>query len=170
MKALSVSVATFVVAVSVLAAVQVVVPAYTCNREKARVNGATLPADTGTNTGQELRRARELAESCRHCLDKIPNDPDFHTLLGMNEHLLGRYDEAETNYRRALALAERPETYAYLALLQLEAGRLEEARQNLYHACLFDITLVELVSSPMREEIYAAVIARHKQLGGAAKY
>jgi tetratricopeptide (TPR) repeat protein len=107
-----------------------------------------------------------MAAVCAQCLEIFPNDPDFRILLASNQHILGQYEDAERNYRLALALNDRADAYAFLALLELDLGRIEEARRHLYHAALFDVAFLELVSSPMKEEIYAEVVKRHTQLRG----
>lgn len=169
MKALKAIVALLLVGVCTLVALRVVLPPLRCNRVKARVNASTILPDRARNTYRQIRRARSLEAACLRCLEVLPNDADFLALLASNQRMLGLYDEAERNYRRSLALNERAETYAYLALLQIDRGRLEEARANMYRACLFDITQSELVSSPMREEIYEAVMARHTKLRGGSR-
>src|SRR5690349_772028 len=168
MKALRAVAALLLITVSALVARRIVLPPWRSNFDKARVNAATVLPDRPRTFGQ-VRRARQLETMCLRCLELIPNDVEFRTLLGSNQRMLGLYDDAERNYRQSIALTERAETYAFLALLQLDRGRLEEARQNLYHACLFDMNQVELVSSPMREEIYEAVIARHTKLRGGSR-
>jgi tetratricopeptide (TPR) repeat protein len=169
MKAIKAIVALLLVGVSAFVAMRIVIPPLRCNIEKARVNAATVLPDRARNTYRQIRRARALAATCLRCLEVLPNDSEFRTLLASNQRMLGQYDEAERNYRRSLELNERAETYAFLALLQLDRGRLEEARQNLYHACLFDMSVVELVSSPTREEIYEAVMRRHMKLRGGSR-
>ncbi len=167
MKALRAAVALLVIASSALVAVRIVLPPLHCNVEKARVNASVILADRTRGSYERIIRARTMAAECLRCLEATSNDSDFRMLLAANQHLLGEYDEAERNYRRSLELNERAETYAFLALLQLDRGSPEEARRNLYHASLFDISLTELVSSPMREEIYEAVMKRHEQLRGS---
>jgi tetratricopeptide (TPR) repeat protein len=169
MRALKVVVALLLVMVSATVAFRVVLPTIRCNAEKARVNTAMMIRDRARSSYDQTRRARRNAAACLRCLESFPNDAEFRMLLAANQHVIGIHDEAERNYRRALELNDRAETYAFLALLQLDLGRVEEARQNLYHACIFDISLVELVSSPMREEIYEAVMQRHEKLRGGSR-
>lgn len=166
MRALRAVVALLLVVASAGVAIRIVLPAIRCNEEKGRVNAATMVRDRARNSYEQTRTAQRMAAACIRCLESFPNDAEFRMLLASNQHVLGIHDEAERNYRRALELNDRAETYAFLALLQLDLGRVEEARQNLYHACLFDISLVELVSSPMREEIYETVMQRHEKLRG----
>lgn len=168
MKTLRALCALLVLGVSWLVGTRIVLPPLRCNVEKARVIAATILPDRARSTYGQIRRARRLETTCLRCLEALPNDSEFRTLLASNQRVLAQYAEAERNYRRSLELNERAETYAFLALLQLDRGRLEEAKQNLYHACLFDMTQVELVSSPLREEIYEAVMRRHMKLRGGS--
>lgn len=165
MKALRIVVAVMAIAACVVTAMRIVLPPWECNVEKSRVNTATVLADRASSSYEQSRRAYQMVQICEKCLKEIPNDSEFRMLLGKNQHLLGKYDSAELNYRRSLALAERPETYANLALLQLDRGEVEEARKSLFHAAIFDMAYVEWVSSPMRQELYQAVLKRHRQLG-----
>jgi tetratricopeptide (TPR) repeat protein len=165
LKALRIAVALLAITASAIAAIRIAIPPWLCNLEKSRVNAATILADRARSSYEQSRRAYEMVQICETCLKRIPNDSEFRMLLGKNQHLLGKYDIAELNYRRALELTERPETYANLALLQLDRGQLEEARKSLHHAATFDMSYVEWVSQPMRQEIYHAVLRRHRQLG-----
>ena len=167
MRLLKAAVALLLVVVSAATAFRIVLPSIQCNDAKARANAATIPGDRARRPFEEMRRARRTVAECERCRQAIPNDAEFRTLLASSQHVLGMDDEAERNYERSLALNERAQTYAFLALLQLDHGRIEEARQNLYHACLFDISLAELVSWPMRGEIYQAVMKRHERLRGS---
>jgi tetratricopeptide (TPR) repeat protein len=163
MRVLRAAAALFVIAASALTAVRFVLPSLHCNREKAVANTATIFRDRVRSSEQTLR-ARKTAAACARCLEIFPNDPDFRILLASNQHVLGDYAEAERNYRLVLQNNERADAYAYLALLELDLGRIEEARRHLYHAALFDMSFVELVSSPMKEEIYEDVMRRHDRL------
>ena len=164
MRALRAAAALLVFIVCALTAVRFVLPSLPCNREKAVANTATILRDRARSSYEQTLRARKMAAACARCLEIFPNDPDFRILLASNQHVLGEYAEAEQNYRTVLENNERADAYAFLALLELDLGRIEEARRHLYHAALFDMSFVELVSSPMREEIYAEVMKRHDRL------
>jgi tetratricopeptide (TPR) repeat protein len=166
MKALRTAAALLVFVVCSLTAVRFVLPSLSCNREKAVANAATILRNRARSSYEQTLRARRMAAACARCLEVFPNDPEFMILLASNQHVLGQYEEAERNYRRALELNDRADAYAFLALLELDLGRIEEARRDLYHAALFDMSFVEFVSSPMREEIYAEVVKRHDRLRG----
>lgn len=167
MRALRVAAALLLAGVSAMTAFRVVLPQIFCNAAKARANAAVTGRHDARRAFEQTRRTQRTVAECTRCLEAIPNEADMRTLLASSQHALGMDDEAERNYRQALALYERAETYADLALLQLDQGRFDEARQNLYHAALFNIGLTELVSSPMREEIYEAVMQRHEKLRGS---
>jgi tetratricopeptide (TPR) repeat protein len=167
MKALRVTVAFLVIVASATVAFRVVLPALHCNREKAIANAVTIVSDRARTSFERTSRAQTMAAACLKCLEIFPNDADLWTLLASNQHVLGQYDEAERNYRRSLELNERAETYAFLALLELDRGQVEEAHRNLLHAGTFDVSLLELVSSPMKEELYEEVMQRHEKLRGS---
>jgi len=164
MRALRAAAALLLVVVCAATAFRVVLPALSCDKAKARANAAATFRDRAPTSFEQNRRARRTIAECTPCLEALPNDADMRTLLASSQHALGMDEEAERNYRLALSFYERAETYAYLGLLQLGQGRFAEARQNLYHASLFNIGFSELVSSPMREEIYDAVMKRHERL------
>lgn len=167
MKALRVTVALLVIVASAMVAFRVALPALRCNREKAIANAVTIVSDRARTSYERTRRAQTMAAACLKCLKVFPNDAELWTLLASNQHVLGQYAEAERNYRRSIELNERAETYAFLALLELDRGQVEEARRNLFRAGVFDISLLELVSSPMKEELYEAVMQRHEKLRGS---
>ncbi|HKR62493.1 MAG TPA: hypothetical protein VJZ00_02075 [Thermoanaerobaculia bacterium] len=165
MKALRAFVALLAIASAAAAAWKLVLPRYDCNHQKAIVNSWTVRLDRETDETVRIEKAREMIEICRRCLEQFPDDYELYLLLGSNETFLREYDDAEQSFRRSLALSERPETYAYLALAQLEEGKADEARKNLYRAALFNLSVVELVSEPMRSELAQAVTDRHRRLG-----
>jgi tetratricopeptide (TPR) repeat protein len=169
MRALNAAAALLLVAACAATAFRVVLPPLACDKAKARANAAATvrDRDRAPRMFEQNRRAQRTIVECTPCLEAIPNDADMRTLLASSQHALGMDDEAERNYRLALTYYERAETYAYLGILQLGQGRFAEARQNLYHASLFNISFTELVSSPMREEIYDAVMKRHERLRGS---
>jgi tetratricopeptide (TPR) repeat protein len=165
MKWLRATAAVLIVAACALAATRLVIPRLRCNRDKAIVNSATMRLERGAADYERTVQARQLAEMCRRCLERFPNDYEFHLLLASNEAFVGDLEGAEQSYRRSLALNERPEALAYLAVMQLGQGKTEEARKNLYRAALFNLAVVELVSDPLKSEVAQAVVARHKTLG-----
>lgn len=167
MKWLKAFLALLVVAACAAAAWQLVIPRYACNRDKAIVNSWTIRLSRGSAEFERTSKARELVDLCRRCLEHFPNDNEFHLLLASNLLFLGDTEGAEQSFLRSIALNQRPEAFAYLAVMQLEQGRMDEARKNLYYGALFNMTVVEAVSEPLRTEVATAVIARHRSLGSS---
>jgi hypothetical protein len=159
MKWLKGAIAFGVVTGSILVAWQMIIPRYDCNRQKAIVNAAAGLASEG-----ESIDAASLAAACRRCLETFPEDYEFHILLGKMQESLGNLDAAELSYRRSLHFNERPETYAYLGLVQLEKGNVAEARATFYHGSLFSLFVAEAVDEPLRTELMRAVMDRHRRL------
>lgn len=165
MKWLRALLAVAVVIAAAVSAWRLVIPRYRCNRDKAIVNATTILLESGPADYERTVKARRLAETCRRCLERFFEDYEFHLLLASNQWLMGDFEGAERSYRNSLALNERPETYANLALMQIEMGKTAEARKNLYHASLFHLAACELVTDPLRTEVRQAVLARHERLG-----
>lgn len=165
MKFLRTLAALLVVVASGAATWHLVIPRLRCNRDKAIVDSWTGQLARQGADSRAIAKARELAEMCRRCLELFPNDYELELLLGSNESFVGDYERAEETFRRSIALNERPETYAYLALTQLDEGKVDQARKNLYLGALFNLTVVELISDPLQSEIAQAVTERHKRLG-----
>lgn len=157
-------VALFVIAASGGAALRLVIPRYRCNADKAIANASTILVQEELAGYERMAKAREVAEICRRCLERVPNDYEFLNLLASNEEVLGDHEHAEKSYQRSISLNARPESYAYLGLIQLERGRVDEARRNLYYGALFNLSVVELISEPLRSEVAKAVLDRHKKL------
>src|SRR5829696_1410512 len=126
MKWLRTLAALLVVVASGATAWQLVIPRLRCNRDKAIVNSWTGRLGRQGLDSRGMTKARELAQMCRRCLAIFPNDYEFELLLGANESYLGDHARAEETLRRSIALNQRPETYASLALTQLDEGKVDE--------------------------------------------
>ena len=165
MKGLRGAIAVMVVVASAAAAWRLVLPRYPCNREKAIVDAAIMRT---RNEGEDPGAidAGKLAAACRECLERFPEDYELHSLLASMQEVLGDLDGAEVSYRKSIRLNERPETYAYLGILELTRGKLDEARANLYYGSLFNLAVAEAVSDPLRTELMEEVMARHRSLNG----
>jgi tetratricopeptide (TPR) repeat protein len=161
-------VALGLIAACAAVATRVVFPRYACNRDKALVNARTAQLVQSSGDAERNAGARTLAAMCSRCLERFPNDYEFHLLLASNLEMLGDRDAAEASYLKSLELSERPETYAYLALCELQHGKIEEARKHLLRGALFNLTIVELVSEPLRTETVEAVLEHHRDLGNSS--
>lgn len=164
MKAVRLLLALLIVAASLLVIAQTLVPRAQCNREKGRIQAEILEF---ANTGDDyvrIARARRNVEAGRRCIARVPADHEMWFLLGVNQRVLQRSDEALQSFRRALALNERPETYAEIALLELERGNVQLARELLVRAAMFNMTYSEYVSPDLGAEIYLEAERRQKAL------
>lgn len=156
--------ALMLIAGSVAVIARRILPIVECNREKARIQAEAKEFE---NTGDEyLRttRARRNIEACRRCVERVPAEYEMWFLLGVNQRVLQQRDDALQSFRQALALNERPETYAEIALLELERGNVDQARQLLVRAAMFNVMFSEYVSNPLRREIYREVLRRQEAL------
>lgn len=164
MKALRWVVAALAVIVSLAAIARLVVPRVQCNREKARLRvEARAFRDMGDEYARTMR-ARRNVEVCRRCVALVPDDYLMWFLLGINEGVLQRPDDALRSFRQSLALNERPETYAEIALVELRRGNVETARELLIRASMFNMTFSEYVEHPMRSDIYIEAQRRQREL------
>jgi len=105
----------------------------------------------------------------KECIDHDPGDFEAVYLLGTAAEIAGQQELALANYQKALDLNERPEIYASLGVLQLQMGQYEEAMQNLRQAILFNSYFAMSISSPLREEMLNAALARKELLTERAK-
>jgi tetratricopeptide (TPR) repeat protein len=164
MKWLRTIVAVCVIAASGSAALRLVIPRFRCNNDKAIAYEATTRLREELAGYERTSKARGVAEICRRCLQLFPEDYEFLNLLALNEEALGDHERAEKTFQRSIALNARPETYGYLGMVQLERGRVDDARKNLYYGALFNLSVVEMVSEPLRSEVAKEVLDRHQRL------
>ncbi|MDP9192366.1 MAG: hypothetical protein M3P06_11765 [Acidobacteriota bacterium] len=167
MRALRSVLALLVVIAAIALIVRGVVPRIECNREKGRINREVRRfARTGDEQVRRTQAGNNIA-SCRRCLAIYPEDFHLHMLMGANLHILGSSVEALKSYERARAIAERPEIYAQMAEIEVERGNLDTARNLLRTAAMFDLRYAGVLDQPIRGEVEAEVLARHKRLGSA---
>lgn len=166
MNALRAIVAVLALAASALAAARLAIPRIRCNVEKQRVS-SELRQLNAFPPSERLAHAQEAAAACYRCLALFPDDYTLRVNLARAEHVLGRLQEAEDDYRKALELNQRPEVYTYLGLLQYERGKPDEARRNLRTAAMFDLRFTEWVAQPLQTELYNEVVQHHDRLRSA---
>jgi len=82
-----------------------------------------------------IRRAQiaDLEEAAKHLFRALRADPkhaDAAFTLGLAQRRLKQYDQAAETFRKALKIADQPDTHAQLGMALWELGRREEARQE----------------------------------------
>jgi Flp pilus assembly protein TadD len=144
-----------------------VTPRIACNRDKGRINREVRRFErTGDENGRTTS-ARNNVIDCRRCLAIYPEDFQLHMLMGANLRVLGDAEGALQSYRRALAIAERPEMYAQMAEIEIERGDIVAARALMLTAASFNTRLLETVDEPMRSDIAREVFAKQERLRAA---
>jgi O-antigen ligase len=118
---------------------------------------------------ERLRVARAVTSELAPYFENDPADYQTLFMMATAADNLKRKGQALTMYERALSLNQRPEIYANIAVLQLELGRADAARDNMMRAAIFNVLYVEQVADPLRGEIIVAVHDRFKRLQERAK-
>ena len=166
MKAIKALLSLLVCAASIAFVTRMVLPKLECNRAKGIVNRSLARL---WDSGREFERidvARRNVEMCRKCIARYPQDHHWYYLLGLNLDILDDREEAIRNLEYSLTLADRPEVYGRLAVMQVEAGNVEAARAALLKASTFQIGYADLVAPPMRIEVQHEVLERYTRLTG----
>jgi tetratricopeptide (TPR) repeat protein len=169
MKALRVFVAALLATAVVVVITRSLVPRMHCNVVKGEVN---RDVRRFSRIGYEYDRvalARRNLAKLDPCIERFPEDYQLFILRGANLRVLGSPEEAVEAFQHALTLTERPEIYAQIGEIEVERGNIEAARLALTKAATFNVAFVETVDQPLRGEIYAAVLARHRRLREAKK-
>jgi tetratricopeptide (TPR) repeat protein len=107
-------------------------------------------------------RNDEALEHFRHYHEMVPGDFQVLANIGSTLSALGRYEEAESYFRRALAGLDDPVTHYNLGLLMAVTGRLDEAVEHYERA---------LERDPMHSDArsnLAAALVRQGNLARAA--
>lgn len=145
-----------------------VVPRYLCDTEKKRTE---LWLDTARESGSIDRRiavARAAIPRLMQCVEHDPADYEALFLLAVARRDAEQREAALRTFEATLALNERPEIHTNVGILQLEQGRLEEARQNLLRAAYFNIAFSGEVDQALAAELYAEVEKRQARLRAQA--
>src|SRR5690349_22499907 len=169
MRALRTVLALFVSLATLALIAQGVMPRISCNRAKGRINRDVRRSERIGDENVRMSQARANVIDCRRCLEIYPEDFQLHMLLGANLHILGDSDEALQSFRRALAIAERPEMYSQMAEIEIARGNITAARALMLKAATFSTRFLENVDEPMRSDVATEVMARQKRLLAARK-
>jgi len=156
------------VAVSFVAAYRLCWMRLRCERDKyAIVQRLDYVRDADAYTKNTV--AREILPRLRACVEQDPSDFQARFLMAKAATHAGQDQLALSLYQEAADLNQRPEIYASIGLLHLKAGRVNEARENLMRATMFNTHFAGYVAQPLQDELQAAVIARRERLLEEAK-
>jgi hypothetical protein len=168
-KALRTVLALLTVIAAITLIVHRVLPRIACSRDKGRINRSVRRFSRTGDENARLTQARSNLAACRRCLEMYPEDFQLHMLTAANLRILGSPDDALRSFENALAIAERPETYAQMAEIEAERGNAEAARRHLLKVATFSLWYLEYIDEPMRGEIRAEVEARYERLRAARR-
>lgn len=156
--------AAMVVAVA-LAIQRNILPRYHCSAEKKRAELWMESARESESLERRAAIARGVIPRLVRCAEIDPSDHEALFLLGVARNEAEHKELALQAFEAALRLNERPEIYAWLGLLKLEAGRTEEGRADLLEAAHFNYFMIrDLVTPALAWELYAAGEERREQL------
>lgn len=138
---------------------------YQCSVEKKK---AELWMETATESSTLARRrtiARGAIERLSRCIQNDPSDFEALFLLAVARSEAGQKEAALQTFEAALDLNERPEIYASIGVLHLEAGRPAEALRNLLPAAYFNLYLARDVVAPaLAWDLYVEAEKRQQRL------
>ena len=169
MRSIRIAIAAVLCAVVALAIVRNVVPRFQCSAEKKRTEGWLETARESGSLDRRIAVARDAIPHLLRCVERDPSDYEALFLIGVARREAEQNDAALQAFSSSLALNERPETYASIALLQLEMGKAEEARRNFRQAVYFNLDMIDYVDAAMREEMQTAALERQARLKERAK-
>lgn len=167
MKTLRTLLALLVVIAAITLIAERILPRIECNRDKGRINRNVRRFSRTGDENERLTKARSNLAACRRCLALYPEDFQLHMLTAANLRILGSPDDALRSFENALAIAERPETYAQMAEIEAERGNAEAARRYMMKVAMFSLSYADYVDEPMRGEIQAEVLAHYERLRAA---
>lgn len=120
---------------------------YSCNAAVTRLTRQTTLVTESAATYARVTRARRNIEDLRALAPRCPTEVRVLMMIGANEEVLGRYEDAALSYRRALRVEQRPEIHAALADALIQLGRTGEAVEHYTVAARFNPAILELAPS-----------------------
>ena len=142
---------------------------YRCNLDKRR---AATMVDTALKAPSEYGRielGRRAIEIANRWLELFPADYELYITRGGGEEAAGMKERALQSYQQAYALNQRPEVLLYMALVQFDQGRPDEAMVNLTKAATFNLSVGRYVDSATKQRIADAAREREARLTAAAR-
>lgn len=158
------TVASILLALAAVTAIwQVPVRRYQANLQRRQIDLLVARAEGSSSEHERRALALRAIELTHQPLETNPVDYKTLILKGAAEAAAGRGDEALATYRHALTVNERPETYAYMGVLQMERGEVDAAMANLLRAAEFNVVMTRLVAPSTQKLIYDELKKRKPQ-------
>ena len=123
---------------------------YRPHRCNAQISELTARTDATSQTSSDygrLQRARRNLDDLARLREECPTSVRVPMLMGANQELIGRVEDAERSYREALTIEQRPEIYMALALAQVQLGRVDDAVENYTSAVRFGPQIIDELPS-----------------------
>lgn len=146
-----------------------IVTRYQCSAEKKRTELWLVTASESGSPERALSVARGAIPRLMRCVESDPSDYEALFLLGQARSAAEQREAALQTFQASLAINERPETYANVGILQLEAGNAEEARRNLLQAVYFHANIITEVEDTFGLELFTAAEERQRRLNALKK-
>jgi tetratricopeptide (TPR) repeat protein len=116
---------------------------YDCNRKLSALAARTVAAAETADGYQRTVRARRNLEELMPLREACPTAVRVPMLIGANEELVGRLEDAERSYRAALAIEPRPEIHVAIAKVAIQQGRVDDFVANYAAAVRFAPPILE---------------------------
>lgn len=110
---------------------------YRCNVQISKLTARTDGVAQTASDYERLLRARANLRDLEPLRTMCPTEVRVPMLIGANEELVGRPDDALRRYREALEIEQRPEIHVAIAQMQIELGRVDEAIDSYVRAARF---------------------------------
>ena len=133
---------------------QVPVRRYRANLDRRQIDLLVSRAEASASEAERRALALRAIELTHAPLETNPVDYKTLILKGVAEAAAGRDEAALATWRHSLTINERPETYAYLGVLQMERGEVDAAMTNLMRAAEFNVVMARLVAPSTQKLIY----------------
>jgi tetratricopeptide (TPR) repeat protein len=157
MKQLARGIASIVIAAAAVWGASLCYRRYDCNLREARSQETLMRLFNLPGQATSRIVARQTIDETSRCLHHAPTNIGLYMIRAAALRMLGRYDEASMDYRRALRLDRRAELYFNLGLTELDAGREEKAADALTTAVFLFYPYADDIPEPMQDRVRAAV-------------
>jgi tetratricopeptide (TPR) repeat protein len=98
-----------------------------CNIDLTALTQRTGLASETSSDYERLSRLRRNLEDLAALEDRCRMDVRLYMLVGQNEEMLGRDEDAIRSYEQALTVDRRPEIYSAIGFALIRLGRVDEA-------------------------------------------